>query len=350
MLTHPAITPAGLPRSGAVDFLRVVGIVAVVVGHVAPWSSAAIRESVYTWHVPLFFFLSGYLWNHARSVGQEIEKRARSLLVPYAVWLVLIGLWGLSQLNVVHGADIRKLLLGGWHLRGPMAAFWFVTALFIAVVLLRVLQTLPSWLQWALAMLALIGTSFRPAAVAQLPFSAGVACACLVFVLAGRELKRYRSVIPSPLTVGLVLLAACAAAVFSGWSAFLDLKNARLGTPVVSVLVAIGICTAFVLIAEHLIPLFGNRFNAGVTVMARCGFMVVLTHAVVLVELTKLNVHPLATFIVALGGPWLVALWVLRTPLAPILLGSPRLLSAAAQPAPPVPGATRLPAMTRDRV
>lgn len=334
MLEHTSLAASRPSRSGAIDFLRVLGIVAVVMGHVGAWSGPFIRESVYTWHVPLFFFLSGYLWSEGRSLMSEVRKRAKTLLTPYAIWLVLVGLWWLSGMKVVEGAAIKRLIFGGSYIGGPLAAFWFVTALFVAVIVLRGLQRLPVWAQWALALAAVAVVSLESKAVAQIPLSVGVGCACVIFVLAGRAFKRVRFSIRRPLITGVVVLAGCAAVILAGWSTYLDLKYAQLGTPVMAVAVAIGICSALVLIAEEVIPALGTRFNSGVSILARCGFMVVLTHAVVLVELTKLNVEPWLVFAGAVAGPWIVALLVLRTELAPFLLGSPMLKEVAGAPEP----------------
>ncbi|XAS66167.1 acyltransferase family protein [Micrococcaceae bacterium Sec5.7] len=312
-------------RSGAVDFLRILGIVAVVAGHMGAWSGPIIREGVYTWHVPLFFFLSGYLWSENRLLMAELRKRARTLLIPYGFWLALVGIWWLSQMEVIEGPAIGRLVMGGSHLAGPFAAFWFVTALFVSVVVLRAIQGVPLWLQWTLAAAALVAASLAPDVVAQVPLSALVGCACLVFVMAGREFKRIRHRVTRALSAGALILLACGAVILAGWSTYLDLKYAQLGTPVLTVLVAVGICTGLVLVAEAVIPALGTRFNAGMTTLARCGFMVVLTHAVVLVALTKLNAAPWLIFTGSLAGCWIPALLILRTPLAPFLLGSPRL-------------------------
>lgn len=323
MLAQPSLEHPPQMRSGAIDFLRVLGIAAVVAGHIGAWSGPVVRETVYTWHVPLFFFLSGYLWSEGRGVIQEMDKRAKTLLLPYIVWLVPVGMWWLSQTDVVRGADLRKLMLGGSNIGGTLAAFWFVTALFVAVVALRAIQRFPNWLQWTLAVTALVVTARAPELVARVPLAAGVGLACIVFVLAGREFKRHRLKIRRPLMTGLVILGGCAAAILSGWSTYLDLKYAQLGAPVITVVVAIGICASLLLVADHVIPLLGTRFNNEMSRLASCGFMVVLTHAVVLVEMTRLGLAPWLVFVGSLAGPWLLALLILRTGLAPVLLGVP---------------------------
>ena len=311
-------------RSGAVDFLRVLGIIAVVAGHVTAWAGPLTRETLYPWHVPLFFFLSGYFWSEKRTLGSEVRNRFKSLLVPYLFWLIIIAAWWISQLDVVGPSTFSRLLLGGSRLTGPFAAFWFVTALFVTAVLLRAIQRFPLALQWAVALGALAVTYVQGSQVAGIPLAAGVACSCLVFVLAGRVFKKLRSKVGRPLLTGTLLLLGSACAILADWSSYVDLKNAKLGVPAVTVVVAVAICAGMVLVAETLVPLAGPRFAAGATMLARCSLLVVLTHAWVLILLMQWGAAPWLVFAGSLAGPWLVAALVLRTPLSPVMLGAPR--------------------------
>jgi acyltransferase len=311
-------------RSGAVDFLRVLGITAVVAGHVTAWAGPLTRETLYPWHVPLFFFLSGYFWSENRSLKSDVRNRVKTLLVPYLIWLIVIGAWWMAQLDDIGPATFSRLLLGGSRLTGPFAAFWFVTALFVAVVLLRAIQRFPIWLQWAAALGALALTYADSNLVAKFPLAAGVGCTCLVFVLAGRAFKSVRSQLQRPLLTGSLLILGSACAILADWSSYLDLKDATLGVPVVTVVVAIAICVGMVLVAETLVPLAGPRFAAAVTLLARCGLLVVLTHALLLIVLMQWGAEPWLVFSGSLVVPWLIAVLVLRTPLSPLMLGTPR--------------------------
>lgn len=296
----------------------------MVAGHVTAWAGPLTRETLYPWHVPLFFFLSGYFWSENRTLKSEVGNRAKSLLVPYLFWLIVIAAWSIIQLEVIGPSTFSRLLLGGSRLTGPFAAFWFVTALFVTVVLLRAIQRFPLWMQWAVGLVALAVTYAQGNLVAKIPLSAGVACACIVFVLAGRAFKKLRSRVRLPLITGSLLLLGSACAILADWSSYLDLKNAKLGVPGATVVVAVAICAGMVLVAETLVPLAGRRFAAGVTMLARCGLLVVLTHALVLVILMQWGAAPWLVFAGSLVVPWLAAALVLRTPLSPLMLGAPR--------------------------
>ncbi|GAA4146818.1 acyltransferase family protein [Leifsonia shinshuensis] len=312
------------PRSAAIDAVRVLGVVAIVYGHV--FGLNFLRSSLFIWHVPVFFVLTGYLWTANRSILTEVRKRTLTLLVPYAAWLLII-LSPLVNDLILHGRNTVPLeiaLRGGALLTGQFAAFWFVTALFFAAIYLRLLERLPEIVQWAVPLVALVALWVFHVPFQQVPLSAGVAVPCLIFVLAGRQLKRVRSRVPRPGLVGLGLLVVGFALVATNVVPPVDLKQSDFGLPIVTVLVSIGICFGLILVAEEAVPLLGRVTGAIITRLALTSFMVILTHAVV-IQALRPNA-PLGSpkmFLAALIIPWVLALLVNLTPLSRILIGVP---------------------------
>lgn len=302
-------------RDPSIDVLRIVAIVAVVAGHV--WFAEPVRLATYTWHVPIFFVLSGYLASRLR-LGELVRRRALSLLLPYGAWLLVIAAL------LVGFADPLRLLAGGAHLPHGFTAFWFVTAFFVAIVAAAAIERLALGWQWAIA-LALLGAGFLASdVIALVPFDAGVGLACVVFVVAGRTLRIVQTSLTRPATTGAVMLGVAVALIASGVSAPLDLKQGDFGTPVVSVVTAILISCGGILVAQGALARVGARASAVISQLALCGFMVVLTHAAVLSVLHGAGVPRWEAFAVALVVPWAAALLVLRTPLALVLCGVPR--------------------------
>lgn len=79
------------PRYDFVDNMRAIGIVLVVVGH-APGFGGTAQEIIYGFHMPLFFFISGFLFKSeklALGVTGYVGSLWRSLLVPYFFFAVL---------------------------------------------------------------------------------------------------------------------------------------------------------------------------------------------------------------------------------------------------------------------
>jgi acyltransferase len=311
-------------RSAALDLIRVVGIVAIVAGHVS--GKQGIREALYTWHVPIFFFLSGYLWRDGRTLASEARNRFRTIGLPYLFWLVAISVvfipWSLYK-DSFPLSKMWRILAGGDYIGRPYTAFWFMSALFAASLIFRLLDR---WV-WALSAIAIVGLLFayiRPDLVAAVPLALGVAVPALTFMILGRLLQQYRSRFVHPLLVGISLLLASAVLIATRLSAPLDMKVSNFGTPVLSVAVAVAICAGLVLMSETLVSKLGTRLREWVSALAVGGTVVVLTHPVILWLLGTRDEGSVADFALALIIPWVAALVILRTPLAPLLAGSPR--------------------------
>jgi fucose 4-O-acetylase-like acetyltransferase len=135
------------PQSGAagpewipwIDVMKGIGIVAVVVGHI--WGPA--HDYIFWFHIPLFFYISGYLYRPAKSSRAYLLKKARHLLVPYLSFLIVLSLpeylnYAVSLWQGPSGELLASILIvtakrifGGRALTVWFAVFWFVTCLFL---------------------------------------------------------------------------------------------------------------------------------------------------------------------------------------------------------------------------
>jgi len=118
-----------------IDVLKGLGIIAVVWGH----SGNPYAYLMFFFHMPLFFFMSGYLYKqHAgKSWLQYTGKKIKHLLIPYLFYLISITLL-LMILSLLKNqpvtADWKTLLMGGSSLAGVYGTFWFVTCLFFVQI------------------------------------------------------------------------------------------------------------------------------------------------------------------------------------------------------------------------
>jgi fucose 4-O-acetylase-like acetyltransferase len=139
-----------------VDHAKAIGVVLVVYGHIArgvfnagipfPPDLFRLTDSVlYTFHMPLFFFLSGLFFQSSlrrHGAGGMISSKIGTLLWPYLVWSLLQG-----AIEVLLSSHTNHPIT--WHevlaLWDPRAQFWFLMALFIVFVVATLLHAaLPS--------------------------------------------------------------------------------------------------------------------------------------------------------------------------------------------------------------
>lgn len=120
------------------DILRALGIISIVVGHICPIEHAVIF--VYGYHVALFFYITGALFNeekHALHPVRFVLGKLKALWLPYvlynlmftAVRLVLVGGTPMSELPVM--LLRRVCFLDTDPFAGPM---WFIPFMFLALL------------------------------------------------------------------------------------------------------------------------------------------------------------------------------------------------------------------------
>jgi fucose 4-O-acetylase-like acetyltransferase len=325
-------------RSGAIDAVRVLGVAAVVAGHTLHWPM--VRPLVYSWHVPLFFFLAGYFWSHNRALKTELSNRFRTLALPYLSWFLLIAL-AFVPLDASQETLTAPRLLGQFYdgqlSAMPYTTVWFVSTLFAAAILLRVLFLLPRPIVWAVAVGGVAAGVVFGDTLARTPLAIGSAIPCLIFLLLGDAARSLRPRITHPGLLATAALLSCAVLVFFGISAPVDIKQGDYGTPVLSILVAAVISFSLVLLAEALFSRLPAFVHRAATRLAFAALTVVLLHPLILWLMRNFAppVSDTAVFAAALIVPWLVGLLSLRVRASVLLTGVRRDVASAATAAAP---------------
>ena len=169
-------------RNATLDVAKGLGIILVVLGH--NWfvesTKGELFRVIFSFRLPLFFFLSGVFLRKTDPVAGFVRSRAHSLLKPYFVILVAIGagkLAGWAYFQGVLYATGRTLY---WI---PM---WYLPHLFLcSIVVLLLIQRIDSTrMLWAVgaASLALGVLVLQPT---DWPWSLDLMPITVAFVLAG---------------------------------------------------------------------------------------------------------------------------------------------------------------------
>ena len=89
-------------RIGSIDVVKGITIFLVIIGHAAGNTEAPFyRVVLYAFHMPLFFFISGMLFNSkGKTFGAFIKKKAQSLICPYVLFYVLAILFYLLSSRI----------------------------------------------------------------------------------------------------------------------------------------------------------------------------------------------------------------------------------------------------------
>ncbi|MBK9924867.1 MAG: acyltransferase family protein [Anaerolineales bacterium] len=117
-----------------IDIARGIGILLVVLGHNDfGYISAFVYKVIYSFHMPLFFFLSGYFLNASIPFFDYLKKRFHSLLKPYLFTIFLIYFTSVSFEGMSFRTAIQRIvksLYGAGHYI-DWVQLWFLPHLFV---------------------------------------------------------------------------------------------------------------------------------------------------------------------------------------------------------------------------
>ncbi len=128
-----------------IDILKGLGIIFVVIGHV--YSNEVIYNWIYSFHMPLFFFASGYVYKK-RSVLLDFKHRVKSIIVPYFIfgflefiyWVVLERRFRDSKLSI--SESFVGLFLGQYDYLEFNVHLWFLPCFFVTVLIYNILMNI----------------------------------------------------------------------------------------------------------------------------------------------------------------------------------------------------------------
>ncbi len=183
------------------DIAKGIGILCVIAGHLG---IAGINQIVFTFHMPLFFIISGYFISDKDDIKAYIKKKVWQLLTPYVVTslTVILGAVVFHVLDTGSADGILEVAIGWMKAAaygsgtvynptlievGQIGALWFLLALFLACIEVKFLKDKK---YGGLIILFLAYLAWKSGAVVWFPFSIQSGLAAALFVYGGVVLKR----------------------------------------------------------------------------------------------------------------------------------------------------------------
>lgn len=120
-------------RIGTIDVAKGLGIIFVIIGHLNYYFPDGVNTIISSFHMPLFFIISGYtsgMLGSEKRKGKIISK-VRKLLVPYFLW-ALIFCGGLTDLEALKGIVYGNTNTLVYTSQGVL---WFLPVMFLASVM-----------------------------------------------------------------------------------------------------------------------------------------------------------------------------------------------------------------------
>ena len=127
-----------MERDKSIDVLRAIAILFVIFGHVT--HIGELRQYIWSFHMPLFFFISGFLFNRNKyeSTRAFLKVKINGLIIPYiffclitlVYWILIesrVRSWGMTWYMEVYG-----IIYGTYSAEYMLfnSAMWFLPCLF----------------------------------------------------------------------------------------------------------------------------------------------------------------------------------------------------------------------------
>lgn len=182
----------GFNRLKEVDIAKGYGIILVIIGHIL--TEGKLREWIYSFHMPLFFFLAGAVV----SVGPFktfIKKKIKGILLPYVLYGIVLISFDFIQFYINGSSkEVYLDVLFRFFIFGRKYLLWFLTCLFCTNILFWIfMQINRVWLRrFCIVLTAVVVFVYYYRGGEKLPWSFDTSCIALFFFYLGYEYKIHR--------------------------------------------------------------------------------------------------------------------------------------------------------------
>lgn len=227
-----------------IDFCKFIAIFYMVWGHSG--TQIMLDKYIHVFHMPIFFFLSGYLFDATRvkNFKELLIKKIRTLLVPYFLfpivifyfWTIAYGIIGKS--NPETQVSLWKGIFTVNPIISPYGAVqWFLTCLFLVeiifYVMIKTIKHNQILLSSMLILLSLMGYFYTSVLHFRLYWGLDIALTALVFYGLGylfRNTKytQIKSFVLSP-SIFKIIMFLILSIIFSFSNGYVNMRTLQYG-------------------------------------------------------------------------------------------------------------------------
>lgn len=152
---------------------------------------------IYSFHMPLFFCISGYLYrNNHESIFESIFKKIRTLIIPYLFFATVSIPYGILINKYIHnsGFSIKQTIINFFFLNGSVgwnAPLWFLISLFIVSICFLLMDRSKISFKIWIPLLLILGYTLSNSGK-EYPFALHAVVWGLIFYAIGSFGRKYR--------------------------------------------------------------------------------------------------------------------------------------------------------------
>ena len=187
-----------------VDMAKGYGMIAVLIGHLV--QGGLLGNFVYSFHLPLFFFLSGYLFHPNVGFGTFLKKKAKSILIPYfclGIFIVFFSVYYPYLFeHKYHSAQVFWQMISyhfmAFLFQSRYGTVWYLAVLLCINLLMYFIVKLPKeWIQAIVVVALMVFGLYRYNVLhgRALFWNCDAALTTTIFFFAGYMLKKKEDVL-----------------------------------------------------------------------------------------------------------------------------------------------------------
>lgn len=132
-------------RLDFLDTAKGFAITLVILGHIISSERFPVRMWLYSFHMPVFFIISGYLTNLSKnhiSIQQFIIKKFKSLIIPYLSFALINYVFIIFNFYIQHSLEKNTIITYIIYIIKlcGRSAIWFLPCLFISQLIFKLIS------------------------------------------------------------------------------------------------------------------------------------------------------------------------------------------------------------------
>jgi fucose 4-O-acetylase-like acetyltransferase len=148
-------------RDQLIDLMKGFAILLVVLGHSIQFNSANFDDNIlfriiYSFHMPFFMFVSGWVATFNKSGKLHLKKRFNRLVIPFIAWYVLSFILYGEFHTVSIKEFVKRVIIA------PDYGLWFLWVLFLCYIFLFLSIKLQKYIGWFSLVIVMIVIHYIP--------------------------------------------------------------------------------------------------------------------------------------------------------------------------------------------
>ena len=184
-------------RNTVIDFAKGATILLMLLDHVSTGSSF-----ITSFHMPLFFILSGYFFKDI-PLGKAVVKKAKGLLLPYVITDLTLTIIEIIKLSMIDNVDLKGEILSrvtGFLTGNNHHATWFFVVLFLSHIIYAIIVkiTQKSMILYTILVLFVsVAGYFISTPKTFIPYQIDLSMMCVIYIAIGHMCNKYLDKVPN---------------------------------------------------------------------------------------------------------------------------------------------------------